>query len=172
MTDKSIAGEQKIVRMMARYMAWANEVMLNSVERIPDEEITKPRKALFGSIVHTLNHILVIEDVFKAHLEGRSHGYTSRNTDTPPPFTEVKQRLMAMDQYYVDLANRLSVKELNESIDFEFIGGGNGSLSRSEIILHLVNHSTYHRGFVSDMLFQISYQCDSNDLSIFLRDIA
>lgn len=162
--------EQKLIRMMARYMAWANNVMLNSVERIPDDEIVKPRKALFGSIVHTLNHILVIEDVFQAHLEGRQHGYTARNTETSPPFHEVKKKLQRLDQYYVDLADRLTDEELNERINFEFIGGGSGSMTRGEIILHLVNHATYHRGFVSDMLFQISHPCDSNDLSIFLRD--
>lgn len=156
---------------MARYMAWANDVMLKSVERIPDTEIVKPRKALFGSIVHTLNHILVIEDVFKAHLEGRKHGYTSRNTEVSPPFKDVKKGLYELDQYYVNLAMNNSDNELNEIIEFEFIGGGNGSMTRAEIILHLVNHSTYHRGFVSDMLFQISYPCDSNDLSIFLRDV-
>ena len=163
-------GEQKNIRMMTRYMAWANKLILNDVERIPAAEIVKPRKAVFGSIVHTLNHIFVIEDIFAAHLEGRTHGYSSRNTDTPPPFEDVKISLQKMDQYYVDLSNRISIAELNERIDFEFIGGGKGSMTRCEILLHLVNHSTYHRGHVSDMLFQISYNCAANDLPVFLRD--
>ena len=171
MIGENKVGTKQIVQMMTRYMAWANSVMLKSVERIPDEEKLKPRKALFGSIVHTLNHILVIEDVFKAHLEGRKHEYTSRNTDISPPFEEVKNTLQELDQYYVDLANTLSSEELNDTIEFEFIGGGDGSMTRAEILLHLANHSTYHRGFVSDMLFQASYPCDSNDLTIFLREV-
>lgn len=36
-----------------------------------------------------------------------------------------------------------------------FVGGGEGAMSRMEILHHIVNHTTYHRGFVSDMLYQI-----------------
>jgi uncharacterized damage-inducible protein DinB len=127
-------------------------------------------QALFGTIAHTFNHILVIEDIFRAHLEGRKHDYTARNTKTAPPFAEVRERLGAIDLYYVDLAERLSAEELNETVHFEFVGGGAGAMTRQEILLHLVNHATYHRGFVSDMLFQIPFSADANDLTVFLRD--
>jgi uncharacterized damage-inducible protein DinB len=85
--------------MMTHYMAWANKMMLNSVSRLPPAEIVKPRRALFGNIAHTFNHILAIEDIFRCHLEGRPHGYAARNTETSPPFEELRSRLEAMDQY-------------------------------------------------------------------------
>lgn len=163
-------GCQRVVRMMTRYMAWANDVMMSSVANLPDSEITKPRQALIGTIAHTFNHILVVEDIFRAHLEGRPHGYTSRTTETSPPFLEVRRRLNKMDLYYVELAEQLSVGELDEVLHFEFVGGGAGAMSRQEILLHLVNHATYHRGFVSDMLYQVPFSADANDLSVFLRD--
>ena len=163
-------GLQQTVRMMTHYMAWANKVMLNSVSQLPPAEITKPRQTLFGNIAHTFNHILVIEDIFRCHLEGRPHGYTARNTETCPPFEEVRSRLEAMDLYYVELAGRLSVEELKETIRFEFVGGGDGAMNRQEILLHLVNHATYHRGFISDMLYQVPFTGAANDLSVFLRD--
>jgi uncharacterized damage-inducible protein DinB len=39
-----------------------------------------------------------------------------------------------------------------------------------QIILHLVNHATYHRGFVGDMMYQARVTPPANDLTVFLRD--
>ena len=170
MSTREISGLPGVVRMMTHYMAWANKVMLNSASQLPPAEIVKPRPTRFGNIAHTFNHILVIEDIFRCHLEGRSHGYRARNTETSPPFGEVRSRLEAMDQYYVELADCLSVEELNETIRFEYVGGGDGAMTRQEIMLHLVNHATYHRGFISVMLYQVPFTGNADDLSVFLRD--
>jgi uncharacterized damage-inducible protein DinB len=170
MSARQITGQQEVVRMMTHYMAWANKVMLESVSRLPPAEIVKPRAALFGNIAHTFNHILVIEDIFRCHLEGRPHGYKKRNTEVSPPFEELRTKLETMDLYYVELAERSSSEALDETIEFEFVGGGDGAMTRQEILLHLVNHATYHRGFISDMLSQVPFSGDANDLSVFLRD--
>ena len=170
MSERGITGMQRMVRMMTHYMAWANTTMFNSVSRISEAEIVKERQTLFGNIAHTFNHILVVHNIFQAHLEGKSHSYTARNTETSPPIAEVREQLEKLDQYYVALANQLSQAELDELINFTFVGGGDGVMTRSEILLHLVNHSTYHRGFISDMLYQVPHKGDSNDLPVFLRD--
>ena len=170
MSDAPLTSNQQIVRMMVHYMAWANTVVLNSVSRISNKEIVKGRQTLFGNIAHTFNHIVVVLNIFQAHLEGKSHSYTARNTETSPPFPEVRAQLERMDQYYVALAEQLSEDELNEVINFTFIGGGAGALTRLEVLLHLVNHATYHRGFISDMLYQVPFMGDPNDLPVFLRD--
>jgi uncharacterized damage-inducible protein DinB len=170
MSTREITEPGDVVCMMTHYMAWANKVMLNSASQLPPAEIVKPRPTRFGNIAHTFNHILVIEDIFRCHLEGRPHGYRARNTETSPPFEEVRSRLEAMDQYYVELAERLSVEELNRTIRFEYVGGGDGAMTRREIMLHLVNHATYHRGFISVMLYQVPFAGNADDLSVFLRD--
>jgi uncharacterized damage-inducible protein DinB len=46
-----------------------------------------------------------------------------------------------------------------------------GKMSREDIILHIVNHATYHRGFVSDLMYQIPVKMPSNDYPVFLRDV-
>ena len=170
MSKSDITGMQQMVRMMTHYMAWANTTMFNSVSKISETEIVKERPTLFGNIAHTFNHILVVHNIFQAHLEGKSHSYTSRNTDSSPPFADVREQLEHLDQYYIALVNQLNQAELDEVINFTFVGGGDGEMTRSEILLHLVNHSTYHRGFISDMLYQVPHKGDSNDLSVFLRD--
>ena len=44
---------------------------------------------------------------------------------------------------------------LKEIIDFTLIGGNKGTMSREEILIHIINHTTYHRGFLADMFLKI-----------------
>ena len=158
-------------RMLTRYKAWANQLVFATVSALPEGEATKQRPTRFKNMVHTLNHLYVIDAIFQAHLEGREHGYTARNTPTHPPLEQLWQAVQVMDQWYIDLSDRLSNEELAETIRFRFVGGGEGAMTRAEIILHLVNHGTYHRGFVGDMLYQASVVPPATDLPVFLRDV-
>jgi uncharacterized damage-inducible protein DinB len=72
----------RTTRMLTRYKAWANELMFNAVVQLPPGEALKQRCSLFPNIVHTLNHNYVIDLIFQAHLLGREHGFTARNTST------------------------------------------------------------------------------------------
>jgi len=159
-------------QMLTQYKKWANERIFSMVGALPLEEALRQRQTHFGNMVHTLNHLYVIDSVFKAHLLGTSHGYTARNTPTPAPLAELHAKVRVLDQWYVDYAAALSDEELERSIAFEFIGGGAGSMTRYEMILHVVNHGTYHRGFVGDMMNQAGVTPDSTDLTVFLRDRA
>jgi len=69
---------------MMRFKRWANGVTFGTVMGLPAGEALKPRTTRFGNMVHTLNHVYVVDDIFRAHLEGREHGYAARNTPTPP----------------------------------------------------------------------------------------
>jgi len=158
-------------QMLTRYKAWANKITFKAIATLPEEETTKERQTNFGTIIHTLNHVYVVDDIFKAHLEGRKHTYAARNTETSPPLRKLWEASSAMDRWYVELADRLTDDEAAESIEFEFVGGGKGVMSRMEIVLHVVNHATYHRGFVSDMMYQVPAWMPANDLPVFLRDV-
>lgn len=164
-------GTPSQVQMLTRYKAWADEITFESVSTLPKEEIVKERQTTFKTIIHTLNHIHVIDDIFKAHLEGRKHGYTARNTETSPGLDRLWAATDAMDRWYIDLTDRLTEDELSDIVEFEFVGGGRGAMSRMEILLHLVNHATYHRGFVADMMYQVPVRPPASDLPVFLRDV-
>ena len=49
--------------MLTKYKAWANEITFSAVSGLPDGEATKQRQTRFGNIVHTLNHVYVIDAV-------------------------------------------------------------------------------------------------------------
>ncbi|WP_206185415.1 DinB family protein [Sphingosinicella sp. CPCC 101087] len=157
--------------MLLRFKAWANDITFATVAALPEGEALRPRATRYRNIVHTLNHAFVVEEIFRAHLTGGRHGYASRNTEVTPPLHALRRNVQAMDAWYIHYAESLGEAELDEIIHFEFVGGGNGAMSREAILFHLVNHGTYHRGFVGDMLNQSGITPNPTDLTVYLRDV-
>jgi uncharacterized damage-inducible protein DinB len=122
-------------------------------------------------MVHTLNHGYVIDRIFQAHLEGREHGYTARNTESHPPLAELWRAQQDLDRWYIDWSDRISDTALGERVKFTFVGGGEGVMTRGEILQHLVGHTSYHRGFVAQMMYDVPARPPTTDLTVFLRDV-
>ena len=156
--------------MLARYNAWANQLIFDAVAALPAGEAMRERRTLFRNMVHTLNHNYVIDCIWRAHLEGREHGYSARNTEDPPPLADLWRSQQAVDRWYRDYFSRLCAEELEGEIDFTLIGGNRGRMSRGDILLHVVNHTTYHRGFVADLFYQVPARPPTTDLPVFLRE--
>ncbi|EGG94088.1 DinB [gamma proteobacterium IMCC1989] len=153
------------------YKKWANNITFESLSSLPESELYKERETNFKTIVSTLNHVYVVDDIFKAHLTGVLHGYSARNVAVPLLLPELLHKQQVMDGWYVDFIVSLDESNLDNNITFEFVGGGEGNMSVSDIVFHLVNHGTYHRGFVSDMMYQIPAIPPANDLTVYLRDV-
>lgn len=158
-------------RMLTRYNAWADQVMFNAVAALPDGEAGKERNSLFKNIIHTLNHNCVIDLIWQAHLEGRAHGFSARNTPDHPPLDELQRRQKAIDDWYIAWSDALSDAALEEKVNFTLIGGTPGVMTRGQILLHIVNHTTYHRGFAADLFYQVPARPPTTDLPVFLREV-
>ncbi len=158
------------LRTLTRYNQWANKLIFDATFKLPDGEATKLRQTLFKNIVHSLNHNYVIDRIFQGHLEGRDHGYAARNTPEWPPLDELWRAQQAVDEWYVQWSDSIPETDLDKRVDFTFVGGGEGSMTPGEIMMHLVNHTSYHRGFVADLFYQIPARPPTTDLTVFLRD--
>jgi uncharacterized damage-inducible protein DinB len=161
----------RTARMLTRYNAWADRMIFDAVAALPEGEAGKDRKSLFKNIIHTLNHNCVIDLIWQAHLEGREHGYTARNTPDHPPLDELRRQQQAVDDWYIAWSDALSDAALDEKVNFTLIGGNQGVMTRGEILLHVVNHTTYHRGFVADLFYQVPARPPTTDLPVFLREV-
>ena len=162
----------RTARMLTRYNAWANKLIFDAVAALPPGEATKERQTLFRNMVHSLNHLYVIDRIWQAHLEGRSHGYEARNTKEHPPLDELWRKQQEIDAWYIAWSDKLTPAALDEEVHFTFVGGGEGVLTRGDILLHVVNHTSYHRGFVADLFFQVpgAARPPTTDLPVYLRD--
>ncbi|HWI36355.1 MAG TPA: DinB family protein [Burkholderiales bacterium] len=156
--------------MLARYNQWANRVIFDAVAALPPGEAEKPRTSLFRNMVHTLNHNYVIDRIFQAHLEGRPHGYAARNTPDHPSLAELRRSQEEVDAWYVRWADGIAEPALDETVRFQFVGGGEGAMTRGQMLLHVVNHTSYHRGFVADLFYQVPAKPPITDLTVYLRD--
>jgi len=160
-------------RMLTRYNNWANQLIFEAVAALPEGEPTKPRSTLFKNMVHTLNHNYVIDLIWQAHLEGRDHGFTARNTPGHPPLGELRAKQQAIDDWYIAWSDAQSEASLAQAVHFTLIGGNRGVMTRGEILLHIVNHTTYHRGFVADLFYQVpDARPPTTDLPVYLRETA
>jgi uncharacterized damage-inducible protein DinB len=158
-------------RMLTRYNAWSNRLMYDAVAALPAGEAVKERKSLFKNMVHTLNHNYVIDAIWQAHLEGRAHSYQARNTLDYPPLPELAQMQQAMDQWYIDWGDAQTAASLDEKLSYTLIGGNAGAMTRFEMLQHVVTHTSYHRGFVGAMFFEVPARPPTMDLPVFMREI-
>lgn len=157
-------------QVLTRYKAWADDLFLSALSSLPAEELTAPRPIVFGSLVRTLNHSFQMDYVWKCHLLGTPHGLTTRNPDDCPKMEELIVSQRGIDEWYISYADSISDDELAEVVDFEFIGGGTGNMSRRDILLHVVNHATYHRGHAAGILYQFNVSPPVTDFPVFLRE--
>jgi uncharacterized damage-inducible protein DinB len=159
------------IRMLTRYSAWANVRLFDALAALPGGEATAARATIFGNMVNTLNHDYVVDLIWQAHLQGKPHGFTKRITDTEPALDALRSAQAASDAWYIDYADGLTDKLHDEVVSFKFVDGGAGAMTRGDMLLHIVNHKTYHRGVVADLLYQAGSKPPVMDLPVFLRDV-
>ena len=157
-------------RLYSRYNAWADRMLYDAAAALPDGEAEKPRTGLFRNIVHTLNHNYVIDQIWRGHLEGRPHGYTARNTPDHPPLSELWALQQEAHGWYVAWADSMTDAQLAQPIDYELIGGNPGRMTRGDILMHVVTHHSYHRGFAADLFFQVPARPPTMDLPVYFRE--
>lgn len=157
-------------QMLTRYSAWANKVIFDAVAALPDGEATKERATLFKNMVNTLNHIYVVDLIWQAHLQGRDHGIPALNAVLHTSLADLWRAQQEIDAWYIDWSDALSTAAAEETVRFTLIGGNNGEMRRGDIILHVVNHTSYHRGFVADLFYQVPARPPLTDLPVFLRE--
>ncbi|HKT40793.1 MAG TPA: DinB family protein [Rhodanobacteraceae bacterium] len=158
------------LEMLARYKAWADERLYAMLAGLSVDQLAAPTPIFAGSILRTLNHVHLMDVVWKSHLLRVPHDLATRNPEATPSFPELRDAQRDIDAWYVDYTKTMTPDGCNEVVHFAFIGGGEGALRREDIVLHVVNHTTYHRGHVTAMLNQLGMQPQATDLPVFLRE--
>jgi uncharacterized damage-inducible protein DinB len=70
----------------------------------------------------------------------------------------------------VGWSDRVTEADLAEELPFTLISGNRGVMSRGWVLLQVVNHTSYHRGFVADMFYQVPARAPTTDLPVYLRN--
>lgn len=133
------------------YKAWANGELFAVLATLPEQHAEQ-----LHTCIRTLNHIYVVDRLFRARLSAEPSPFEATNTKATPPLEQLRQDVAATDAWYQRYVSGISDAELAEVLNFRFADGDAGQMSREEILLHVLTHGGYHRGNVGQVLKSIS----------------
>jgi len=163
--------DKTYLRGLLDYNGWANAELYSRVRALPPDEVTKKRKTGLESIHLSLNHLLAVDRMWHAHMQGRDHGIRELRARLYEDFEELAAARTAMDRTLVEYLDTLDGDGLEEAVPYTLIGGNTGSLSRAMCFTHLVIHGAYHRGWIADMFGQAETPPAVIDIPVYERAI-
>ena len=156
-------------RELLKYTLWSDRRVLTAIENVRDEDLERPAGASFGSLLGTLSHILVAERIWLARFVGAPLDPFPSEGDYPD-----RSALMAgfgeiwpeMEFYMAALTQ----DQLDARLQWTNSRGETHQRPLWQAVLHLCNHSSYHRGQVVSLLRQLGYEPPATDLICFWND--
>lgn len=139
------------LKSLFSYKSWADSELFALLATLPPDHADQ-----LHTCIRTLNHIHVVDRIFRAHLSAEPRPLAATNTKGTPTLAQLQADVAATDAWYEQYVAGLAPSALGEVIAFQFTDGDSGRMSREEILLHVVTHGGYHRGNVGQVLKSIS----------------
>ncbi|HWA47079.1 MAG TPA: DinB family protein [Dongiaceae bacterium] len=158
-------------RRLAAYNRWANQTLYEAAGQLSAASFAAPRVGFFPSLSKTLNHILVGDTVWMGRLEGTgAPGITALDQTLHATFAPLAQARAAMDERIVRFADGLTDERLGETLSYRSMAGTPNQAAIDQVLTHVFNHQTHHRGQAHAMLSSTEVTPPVLDLIYFLSD--
>ena len=131
---------------MAAYNRWANVRLYDMAAVLPDELYRKPIGVYFKSLHGTLNHLLTADRIWLRRLEGKGDHPVKLNATIHDDLVSLRAARLAEDQRIVNFVDSLDDADFEKLWDYKMLNGTPQRLKAREILAHLFNHQTHHRG--------------------------
>ena len=132
---------------MARFNAWANERLYDSVARLPDAAYRAERKAFFGSIHRTLNHLLVVDRLWTGRLRRTDRGIRALDQILYDDFAALRAaRGRGPPAGRAGRRPERAAARRPGPRYRRIIGEGLEEVRAGHVLLTLFNHQTHYRG--------------------------
>ncbi len=132
--------------MMADYNAWANGRLYRMASQLPDEQYRRDVGAYFKSLHGTLNHIMCADLIWMRRLTGAGEHPTNLDAIIFDDFPSLSAARKQEDQRIMGYVESLSDTQIDETWDCRTLNGALQKQRRRDILAHLFNHQTHHRG--------------------------
>ncbi len=152
------------------YHYWARDRLLDAVEHLGAEEFHRDLGNSFGSVRDTLVHVVSAEWVWCSRWEGQG---PSGHLDAEEFGTvqDVRARWNEEERRVRDFVVRLGPDGVDRVLEYAHYDGGSMRGVFWQMLQHVVNHASYHRGQVTTMLRQLGAEPPpSQDLITFYRE--
>jgi uncharacterized damage-inducible protein DinB len=133
-------------QMMARYNRWANERLYEAASQLSDDQYRKDIGLFFKSLHGTLNHILTGDRIWMHRIDGKGKSPARLNEIQNENLGELRQAREAEDQRILDYVAKLGDGDLEKVLDYTNMRGQRFQDPLWQILPHLFNHQTHHRG--------------------------
>lgn len=166
----------------ARYNAWFNRTLFDAVARLDPAECRRDAGAFFGSIETSLNHIMVWDIVWLQRIaQALSDPPSLASVSALPTPTandeiihatlgELSEERRRIDTAIVSFTGELTAQHLPHRIGYRRQSGAAFEHSLAEVLQHMFNHQTHHRGQVTTLLSQAGIDPGVTDMVAMIID--
>jgi uncharacterized damage-inducible protein DinB len=158
------------------YHNWANDRVLTHLMQLPDEVYRKEVKSVFSSIQEVAVHMYQAEGMWLSVMSGNSFSRTMEIINGLKEQSAGKD-LAALHRLYKEMAGDYNaflnkLEDPDESITINHPRYGELSTPVAQLVRHVANHGTYHRGNIAAMLRQQGQEGVPTDYIFYLYEIA
>ncbi|MDF1998207.1 DinB family protein [Peribacillus frigoritolerans] len=156
---------------MYNYHAWANGVIIDRLNELPEHVYHKEIQSGFSSVSKVLSHIYLTDYAWFDIISGISMDEAMASSSELKEDVE-KKSIEEMKKTFMDLYERN--KALLSTVDMEKVMvvdnpyAGSLETTISESVLHVVTHGSYHRGNIATMLRQMGHTSVMQDFGLYL----
>jgi uncharacterized damage-inducible protein DinB len=164
------------LRLLSRYNQWMNDKLYNTAAQLPADELSRNRGAFFGSLLGTLNHIMVADIIWLQRFSNHpaQHPTLDQIRSMPKPhslaqtllddFAALSKERRKLDATIITWCERLDASDLNHKLAYRNMKGEAAVKNFGSLILHFFNHQTHHRGQATTLLSQQGLDVGVTDL--------
>lgn len=157
------------IRDLYAYNRWANRRILGAADRLSPEELSRDLGSSFPSVLGTLAHVLSVEWIWLERWRGTSPPGIPDSWDLST-LEAVRARWAEVEADQRAFVEGLDEAALDRVVAYRDIRGTPCETPLGQLLRHMVNHSTYHRGQVITMLRQLGAEVVATDFVVYLRE--
>ena len=158
------------LQTLLEYHYWARDRLLDAVEALSPEQLTRNLGNSFPSIRDTLVHLYSADWVWCSRWEGESPS-RMLSPDDFPDVAAIRAAWTAHERRVRSVVERLGEDGIQKAVDYRAMNGQLQTQVFWHQCQHVVNHGSYHRGQITTMLRQLGEDPPkSMDLIAFYRE--
>lgn len=156
--------------MHLAYTAWASRRLVDAVARLSPEELKRDFQTSDHSPLGTLVHVFAADRIWLARVTGAAgQPFVS---DADYSLAVLQNDWPALYDKWQQFAGGITDQSARESVAYKDTQGNAFSRPLWQLILHVVNHGTHHRGQVSGFLRAMGHTPPPLDLTAYYREQA
>jgi uncharacterized damage-inducible protein DinB len=154
---------------LSEYHIWANNQMCDWLKHISDEQWNQMVVSSFKSIYETILHMVSAEKTWLERMNKKPNSQMLAVT-----FKGSKDELIEtwkeISDGYQKFVTAMSEDQFPQTLNYKNSKGIEFNQPIYQLLVHVFNHTTYHRGQVVTMLRQVGYtDVSSTDMTTFFR---